>query len=94
MKAAFVLLTHLWVRLAMLIGPGGVRAILAENLLLKHQLLVLRRPRRRAPNLYPVDRLLFGLWTVFLNPRRFLRAAIVLRPSTLFRLHRELVNFK
>jgi hypothetical protein len=94
MKAALVLFTHLLVRLAMLIGPGGVKAILAENLLLKHQLLVLRRPRRRAPNLRQIDRLLFGFWTLRLKPRRLLPAAIVLRPSTLFRLHRELVNFK
>jgi hypothetical protein len=94
MKAALVLFTHLLIRLAMVIGPGGVRVILAENLFLKHQLLVLRRPRRRAPNLRRIDRLLFGLWTLCLNPRRLLRAAIVLRPSTLFRLHRELVDFK
>jgi transposase InsO family protein len=94
MKATLVLFTHLLVRFALFIGPGGVRAILAENLLLKQQLLVLRRSRRRAPNLSLIDRLLFGLWTLFLNPRRFLRAAIVLRPSTLLRLHRELVDIK
>ena len=32
-------------------SAGGTRAVLAENILLKQQLLVLQRSRRRAPNL-------------------------------------------
>ena len=35
---------------ARLCGPGGVRTVIAENLLLKQQLIVLRRGRKRAPN--------------------------------------------
>jgi hypothetical protein len=35
---------------ARLCGPGGVRSVMAENLLLKQQLIVLRRGRRRAPS--------------------------------------------
>ena len=35
---------------ALLCGPGGVRAVIAEHLLLKQQLLVLHRPRQRAPH--------------------------------------------
>jgi len=34
-----------------LCGPGGVRAVIAENLLLRQQLIVLRRGRHRARNL-------------------------------------------
>jgi len=37
------------ITIAKLCGPGGVRAVMAENLLLKQQLIVLRRARRRAP---------------------------------------------
>src|ERR1700746_415839 len=48
---------HLAVTTAKLCGPGGVRAVIAENLLLKQQLIVLRRGRRRAPNLTQWDRL-------------------------------------
>jgi hypothetical protein len=47
-----LLLVHLVVATAKLCGPGGVRAVMAENLLLKQQLIVLRRARRRAPNLW------------------------------------------
>lgn len=75
MKEAILLLMHLLTRVAMLFGTSGSRALLAENILLKQQLMVLRRSRRRAPRLRAMDRLLFGVWTSFLNPRRLLRAA-------------------
>ena len=52
MKAVLLVLLHLAVTAAKLCGPGGVRAVIAENLLLKQQLIVLRRPRQRAPNLH------------------------------------------
>ncbi|MGO8696641.1 MAG: integrase core domain-containing protein [Limisphaerales bacterium] len=94
MKVAIVLFMHLFVQVAMLLRPGGCKALVAENLLLKHQLLVLRRSRSHAPRLRPADRLLFGLWTLFLNPRRLLRAAVVLKPSTLLRFHRGLRDLK
>ena len=94
MKEILALLLHLFLRSARLLKPSGVRAILAENLLLKQQLLVLQRSRRRAPNLRPADRLLFGFYTLFLNPRRLLRAAVVLKPSTLLRFHRWLRTCK
>jgi len=51
-------LLHLAVVTAKLCTAGGVRAVIAENLLLKQQLIVLRRARKRAPNLSPSDRLL------------------------------------
>ena len=38
MRAFFVLLVHLLVQIAQLMQPGGARAIVAENLLLKQQL--------------------------------------------------------
>jgi len=62
-------LLHLTVMAAKLCRRGGVRAVMAENLLLKHQLIVLRRGRRRAPNLTRIDRMLGGFWSFFLNPR-------------------------
>src|SRR6266404_3982470 len=46
--------------LGKLVRPGGIKALVAENLLLKHQLLILRRAWRRAPNLRFSDRFLFG----------------------------------
>ena len=73
MKDAIVLLVRLVAKLAMLLGTGGAQAALAESILLKQQLLVLQRSRRRAPSLDTADRLLFGFCSQFLSPRRLLR---------------------
>src|SRR5262245_39885192 len=43
MKNVLLTLLHLAVMTAKLCGPGGVRAVIAENLLLKQQLIILRR---------------------------------------------------
>jgi putative transposase len=61
MKELLLTLLHLAAMIAKLCGPGGVRAVIAENLLLKQQLIVLRRARQRAPNLALRDRLICGL---------------------------------
>ena len=79
---------------AKLCGPGGVRAVIAENLLLKQQLIVLRRARQRAPNLTLSDRLLCGFGSLFLTPGRIRKVAIGLRPSTLLAFHQALVRRK
>src|SRR2546426_9732542 len=94
MKELLLTLLHLAVMTAKLCGPGGVRAVIAENLLLKQQLIVLRRARRRAPNLTLSDRLLCGFGSLFLNPRRIRKLAIAVRPSTLLAFHAALVRRK
>ncbi len=60
MREFFILFVHLLVKIAQLMKPGGARAIVAENLLLKQQLLLACRSRQRAPRLSTLDRLLFG----------------------------------
>jgi transposase InsO family protein len=94
MKDLLLTLLHLAVMAAKLCRRGGVRAVIAENLLLKHQLLVLRRGRQRAPNLAPRDRLLCGFWSLFLGPERLRRVAIAFQPSTLLAFHQALVHRK
>jgi len=71
MKDILLTLLHLAVMAAKLCGPGGVRAVIAENLLLKQQLIVLRRARYRAPNLTLSDRLLCQLWAY--GPRNLMK---------------------
>ena len=94
MQHILVILLHLLSSLGRLLRPGGAKALVAENLLLKHQLLILRRSRRRAPNLHSSDRVLFGLGSLFLTPRRLLHTAILIKPSTLLRCHRALAELK
>ena len=78
---------HVIVTLARLARAGGLRSIVAESTLVRHQLLVLNRGRKRAPNLRAADRIIAGLCTLFMRPARVLRSAIVLKPSTLLHLH-------
>ena len=92
MKALLLTLLHLAVMTATLCGRGGVRAVIAEHLLLKQQLIVLRRPRQRAPHLRASDRRLFGFGLLFLSPGRIRKVAIGVRPSTLLALHQALVR--
>jgi len=87
MKDLLLMLAHLLATLAKLLGPGGARAIVADSLLLKQQLLIINRSRRRAPNLTVIDRLLLGFWTLFLSPHHIRRAAVILKPSTLLSFH-------
>ena len=47
MRNLAVLFIHLIATLARLLGPGGVRSVVAESLLLKHQLLIVNRSRPR-----------------------------------------------
>ena len=87
MKNLLVLLAHLLTTLARLLGPGGAKAIVADSLLMKQQLLIVNRSRRRAPNLTAIDRVLLGFWSLFLSPHHIKRAAVILRPSTLLKFH-------
>jgi putative transposase len=94
MKLAIILLVHFFVTLARLIGPGGVRGVLAESLLLKHQLMVSNRSRKRAPNLTTCDRFLLGLLSLLVNPGRIAKLAVVVTSATLFKFHDALKKRK
>jgi hypothetical protein len=69
MRDVIYLLVQLLTTLTKLLLPGG-RTVIAENLILKQQLIIHRRSRQRAPNLSTQDRALLGFWSLFLNPRR------------------------
>ena len=94
MSNLVILFIHFIATLARLLGPGGVRSLVAESLLLKHQILILNRSRKRSPNLHASDRVLAGLMALLVRPTRLLRSAIVLKPSTLLALHKALSKGK
>jgi transposase InsO family protein len=94
MRDFLILFVHLIVTVARLTGPGGLRSVVAESVLVRHQLLVLNRGRKRAPNLCTADRILAGLCALFMRPARALRSAIVLKPSTLLYFHSLLCKRK
>ena len=90
MRDPIILLVHLIATLARLMGPGGLRSVVAESVLVKQQLLMLHRSRHRAPNLCASDRILAGVCALFMRPARVIRSASVLRPSTILEFHRAL----
>jgi putative transposase len=94
MKDLLILLVHLLTTIAKLFGPGGAKAIVADSLLMKQQLPIMNRARRRVPNLSALNRFLLGFWSLFLSPRHIQRAAVIIRPSTLLKFHCQLKQRK
>src|SRR5437764_6648062 len=94
MREVLILAVHFLVTVTRLLRPGGVRAVAAESLLLKHQLLISNRSRRRAPNLTSIDRFVLGLTTLFMSPRRIPKLGALVKPATLFKFHKALVDRK
>ena len=89
-----ILAVHLLSTIAKLVRPGGVRTVVAESLVLKQQLLISSRSRRRAPNLNSFDRFVLGLGSLFVPPCRIPKLAVILKPRTLFRFHEALKKRK
>ena len=89
-----ILAVHLLSTIAKLVRPGGVRTVVAESLVLKQQLLISSRSRRRAPNLNSFDRFVLGLGSLFVTPSRIPKLAVILKPRTLLRFHEALKKRK
>ena len=94
MRDLVVLFLHLIVSIVRLIRPGGARSIVAESVLVKQQLLILNRSRKRSPNLRVSDRIVAGLCGLLIHPVRLMHCAIILKPSTLLSFHQALKNRK
>ena len=67
MSNLVILCIHFMATLARLLGPGGVRSLVAESLILKHQLLIVKRSLQRSPNLCTSDRILAGLMALLVG---------------------------
>jgi putative transposase len=94
MRTVILLFVHLVITIVRIGRPGGVRSVIAESVLMRQQLLILNRSRRRAPNLGFYDRLIAGFCSFFIKPTRLIRAAIALKPSTLLNFRGALVQRK
>jgi putative transposase len=65
-REVVILFLHLIVTIIRLTLPGGLRSVVAESMLVKQQLLILSRGRKRAPNLCAADRIIAGLCTLMI----------------------------
>ena len=72
MRDIFILFLYAIVTIIRLGTPGGLRCVVAESVLMRHQLLILNRGRKRAPNLRSSDRIVAGLCTLLMRPIRVL----------------------
>src|SRR3989442_2152211 len=94
MRDILTLFLHAIVIIIRLGRPGGLRSVVAESVLMRHQVLILNRGRKRAPNLRSSDRIIAGLCTLLMRRARVLRSAVVLKPSTLLHFHQMLTKQK
>ena len=94
MRVLFEFTAHLLLTLFTLLKPGGVKAIASENIILRQQLIVVQRKRKRAPNLSTSDRLLFGFLCSLISPNRLRKIAIIVKPTTFLKLHKALLKRK
>ena len=92
MKPLALLVMHVLTMLVERVGPGGVKAIIAESVLIKHQQLLVHRSGGKAPRLTTLDRFLCGFLVLFMHSRRIRKAAVVLKPATLTKFRCTLVN--
>jgi len=93
MKSLLFIINFTIVLLRLMI-PGGARKIAAENMALRQQLTSMARHQKRAPKQSSHTRIIFGFLTAIISPKRLSRIAIVIKPSTLLKFHRALVNRK
>lgn len=75
MRLLLTLIAHVLVTLARLARPGGPAAVVAESVEVKHQSLIMKRARQRAPNLTSWDPLALGVCTLLVSPRRLTKMA-------------------
>jgi len=84
-----------WIRVMIkLLRPSGAKAIAAENIMLRQQLITLSRQKKRSPKLKTSDRIICGLLTSWIKPNRLSKIAILIKPTTLLKFHKALVKRK
>jgi hypothetical protein len=84
-----IVFVHLIVALARLARPGGLPSVVAESVLVKHQLRILSRAESAHPTCDPKIVSSPVCAPCSLRRARLLRSAIVLKPPTLLlQLHR------
>jgi putative transposase len=81
-------LYHLVVCTIKLLRPSGVMSVAAENLILRQQLIVMSRTRKRSPRLTQTDRTVLALLAQIISRARLCKLATILK------FHRAIVQKK
>ena len=75
-----------------ILRPGGVKSVMAENTMLKQQLLVLNRNQNKAPKLTTSERFIFGFLTAFISSTLFQILSVIIKPATLLKFHMAFIK--
>ena len=94
MREIVELLIHFVTTVIKLLKPGGVKVVMAETIVMKQQLIVMNRSRKRVPSLAASDRFLFGLLAMLIGERRLKKVTVILKPATVLAFHKALVKRK
>lgn len=94
MRAVFYLILDLILITFKLLRPNGRSLLLAETLMLRQQLTLVRRKSCRAPRLTSFDRFVFAITSFFISSKRLPKLSIVVAHSTVQSLHKALVARK
>ena len=94
MKEILTLLIMILRTYLIILSPGGVKKLSAENLNLRRQLIASTRKNPRSPPLSLLDRLVFGFTAFFISKSRLEKISILVKPATILKFHRALVNKK
>ena len=89
-----LILLHLVRILIMLSKPQGTKALVAENLMLRKQLIKLSRKHKRSLKLSFLDRLSFAMLSHFIHPLRLAKSAIIIKPATIIKFHKAFIQKK
>ena len=88
MKNLLPIIWHIFTTLFRLLTPNGTKAIIAENIALRRQLLILSRKHKRSPNLTTSDRFIFAWCAGNLSVQRIIKNVIIIKPATILKFHR------
>jgi len=94
MRNGLLILAYLLATLTRFIRPGGTKSVAAENILLRQQLIILKRQINKPVRLSPSERLVFAFSAQFLRASRIIKNAVVIRPNTILKIHRALKKRK
>jgi transposase InsO family protein len=94
MRSVLTLLFDVILVMVRILKPGGRSWLLAEYLLVRQQLIAVRRKHKQAPKLTSIDRIVLALSSLFINSKRLPKISIVVAHSTMLGFHRALVNRK
>ena len=94
MQHCFVFFFLFLLALLFVLKPGGSKALIAENILLRNQLIIINRGRKRSPNLTPWSRLNYAFLASLINPNRLSKVGIIIKPSMLLKFHKAMIKSK